>query len=112
MTCPVMESRIRSTGRDSLRFRDSPLSERRYPRAFWLRDGAFGRVDRPKPQIGWSFDSDWLWPLPRRPHSAARLYIEGEPPRPRLAEFLSRRHSDRLWRFRRFLSGGSGLGQR
>src|SRR5215472_17397565 len=106
MTCPVMESRIWSTSRDSLSFWESPrpFGERRRALAALLRDGVFcrvARVDQSKPQIGLAYDSHRICPFPRRPQNPARVDIEGEPPGPRLAEFLSRRHPDRLWRFRR-----------
>ena len=77
--------------------------------------GCFGgpeRVDRSKIEIGLAFVSRGLGGVSQCPQGAARLDLEAEPAGSRLAQFLSRRYSNRLWRLRRFLSCGFGLGQR
>ena len=83
---------------------------------FSLRYGACfggpGRVDRSKLEIGLAFDSRGLGAVSQCPQGAARLDLEAEPAGSRLAQFLSCRYSNRLWRLRRFLSCGFGLGQR
>src|ERR1700751_372521 len=151
MTCPAMESRFRSTGRDSLLFRLGyhALGHRRERRfasslptltdpasagspdivaaagaqpdgnaerlwRFLLRYGACarwtGRRDRSKFEGGRGRGRNGPYAFPQCSQRPARLDLEAEPPRSRLAQFLSRGYPDRVWRVPRLLSGRSGLG--